>query len=177
VAAGTTAVDDALALIRDVPDFPEPGVLFRDLGPVFVDRRAFRALVDGLAATLDPTTDVLVAIEARGFLLGAAVGYAAGLGVVPARKPGKSPLVAHRVDYQLEYGTAGLELPAGLLAPGSRAVIVDDVLATGGTASAAVRLVESAGASVVGVTVVLELAALGGRTALADYAIHALRSV
>lgn len=177
MALGATAVDDALALIREVPDFPEPGVLFRDLGPVFADRSAFRALIDGMAATLDPATDVLIAIEARGFLLGAAVGYAAGLGVVPVRKPGKSPVVAHRVDYQLEYGTAGLELPGGLLAPGSRAVIVDDVLATGGTAAAAARLVEWAGASVAGVTVVLELAALGGRATLPDYAIHALRTV
>jgi adenine phosphoribosyltransferase len=105
----------ALALLREIPDFPEPGVLFRDLGPVFADGPAFRALVDGLATTLDPATDVLIAIEARGFLLGAALGYATGLGVVPVRKPGKTPIVADRVTYDLEYGSATLELSAGLV--------------------------------------------------------------
>ncbi|HEY1574042.1 MAG TPA: adenine phosphoribosyltransferase [Pseudonocardiaceae bacterium] len=170
----TTAVADALALIREIPDFPEPGVLFRDLGPVFADPAAFRAMVDGLAATLDPATDVLVAVEARGFLLGAAVGYAVGLGVVPVRKPGKTPLVAERVEYRLEYGTATLELPAGLLRAGQRAAVVDDVLATGGTVAATGRLVESAGAAVTGVSVVVELAALGGRDRLPDYEVSAL---
>ncbi|HEX5114329.1 MAG TPA: adenine phosphoribosyltransferase [Pseudonocardiaceae bacterium] len=170
----TTAVADALALIREIPDFPEPGVLFRDLGPVFADPSAFRAMVDGLAATVDPATDVLVAVEARGFLLGAAVGYATGLGVVPVRKPGKTPLVAERVEYQLEYGTAVLELPTGLLRAGQRAAVVDDVLATGGTVAATGRLVESAGAAVTGVSVVVELAALGGRNQLPDYEVNAL---
>jgi adenine phosphoribosyltransferase len=118
-----------------------------------------------------------VAIEARGFLLGAAVGYAAGIGVVPVRKPGKSPLVAHRVEYQLEYGTACLELPDGLLRPGQRVVIIDDVLATGGTARAAGELVHAAGATVAGVAVVLELAALNGRAALPDWPVLALRTV
>lgn len=175
MAAGSVA--DALSLVREIPDFPEPGVLFRDLGPVFADRSAFRALVDGLVGTLDQTTDVLVAIEARGFLLGAAVGYAAGLGVVPVRKPGKTPLVAERVDYQLEYGTASLELPAGLLLPGQRVTIVDDVLATGGTVKATARLVHDAGASVTGVSVVIELAALDGRARIADHPLKALLTV
>ena len=170
-------IAEALALIREIPDFPEPGVLFRDLGPVFADAAAFRALVDALAGTLDPATDALIAIEARGFLLGAAVGYAVGLGVVPVRKPGKTPLVDHRVDYQLEYGTASLELPAGLLPAGARATIVDDVLATGGTVAATAQLVEAAGASVAGISVVLELAALGGRTAVPNYPIEALLTV
>lgn len=170
-------LDQALALIREIPDFPEPGVLFRDLGPVFADAAAFRAVTHALAATLDPATDALVAIEARGFLLGAAVGYAAGLGVVLVRKPGKSPVVAHRVDYQLEYGTASLELPDGLLRSGQRVTVIDDVLATGGTAAATGQLVEAAGASVSGVTVVLELAALGGRAALQRYQISALQTV
>jgi adenine phosphoribosyltransferase len=175
--AETAAVADALSLVREIPDFPEPGVLFRDLGPVFADEKAFRALVDALAGTLDPATDVLVAIEARGFLLGAAVGYAAGLGVVPVRKPGKTPLVAQRVEYQLEYGTASLELPADLLRPGQRVTIVDDVLATGGTVKAAAGLVEAAGATVTGVSVVLELAALGGRELLSEHAVTVLRSL
>jgi adenine phosphoribosyltransferase len=167
----------ALALVREVPDFPEPGVLFRDLGPVFADGPAFRALTDGLAATLDPATDVLVAIEARGFLLGAALGYATGLGVVPVRKPGKTPVVADRVSYDLEYGSATLELPAGLIRPGQRVTLVDDVLATGGTAAATAELVERAQAEVVGVSLVIELAALGGRARLAGRNIQALLTV
>lgn len=176
-APDVTPVSSALSLIREVPDFPEPGVLFRDLGPVFADGAAFRALVDGLAKTLDPSADVLVAIEARGFLLGAAVGYATGLGVVPVRKPGKSPVVQHRVDYALEYGTAGLELPDGLLHPGQRAAVIDDVLATGGTVGAAGQLVEAAGASVAGVSVVIELAGLAGRARLPGYQVSALLTV
>ena len=177
---GTTdelSLADALALVREVPDFPEPGVLFRDLGPVFADGPAFRALIDALAATLDPATDVLVAIEARGFLLGAALGYRTGLGVAPVRKPGKTPVVADRVSYDLEYGSAALELPAGLIRPGQRATLVDDVLATGGTVAATAELVERAEAEVVGVSLVIELAALGGRQRLAGRNIHALLSV
>lgn len=173
----TGSVAAALGLIREVPDFPEPGILFRDLGPVFADPSAFRAVVDGLAAGLDPATDVLVAIEARGFLLGAALGHAVGLGVVPARKPGKTPLVAARVEYALEYGTAALELPAGLLTPGTRVAVVDDVLATGGTARAAIDLVESVGAAVACVSVVVELAALAGRDRLGGHPVHALLTV
>jgi adenine phosphoribosyltransferase len=172
--AGQQQLAGALALIREIPDFPEPGVLFRDLGPVFADGPAFHALIDGLVATLDPATDVLVAVEARGFLLGAAVAQAAGLGVVPVRKPGKTPLVAHRVEYALEYGTNALELPEGLLAKGQRAVIIDDVLATGGTVAASVELVEYVGAEVLSVSVVMELAALGGRRLLANREITAL---
>lgn len=167
----------ALALVREVPDFPEPGVLFRDLGPVFADGPAFRALVEGLAATLDPATDVLVAIEARGFLLGAALGHATGLGVVPVRKPGKTPVVADRVSYSLEYGTASLELPDGLLRAGQHATLVDDVLATGGTVAATIELVERAKAEVAGVSLVIELAALDGRARLAGRNIQALLTV
>jgi adenine phosphoribosyltransferase len=177
---GTTdelALADALALVREVPDFPEPGVLFRDLGPVFADGPAFRALIDGLATTLDPATDVLVAIEARGFLLGAALGYATGLAVAPVRKPGKTPVVADRVSYDLEYGSATLELPEGLIRPGQRATLVDDVLATGGTVGATAELVERAGAEVVGISLVIELAALGGRQRLAGRNVQALLTV
>ncbi|HEY3608554.1 MAG TPA: adenine phosphoribosyltransferase [Pseudonocardiaceae bacterium] len=171
------SLDDALALVREIPDFPAPGVLFRDLGPVFADATAFRALTDALVGGLPSDVSALVAIEARGFLLGAAVGYAAGIGVVPVRKPGKSPVVAHRVEYQLEYGTACLELPDGLLRPGQRVVIIDDVLATGGTALAACELVAAAGATVAGISVVLELAALNGRAVLPDRAVTALRTI
>lgn len=177
--AGPSGLDlaGALALVREIPDFPEPGVLFRDLGPVFADPAAFRALIDAMVATLDPAADVLVAIEARGFLLGAAVALAAGLGVVPVRKPGKTPLVAHRVDYALEYGVNSLELPQGLLKPGQRAVIIDDVLATGGTALATADLVRRAGAEVAGVAVLLELSFLNGRAKLGDLPFTSLLTV
>jgi adenine phosphoribosyltransferase len=164
-------------LVREVPDFPEPGVLFRDLGPVFAHAGAFRALVEGLAETLPPDTDVLLAVEARGFLLGAAVALLTGTGVAPLRKPGKTPVVADRASYALEYGTATLELPAGMLAAGQRVVVVDDVLATGGTAAAAAELADRAGAEVTGISVVLELGGLGGRDRLPGRTVHALRTI
>ncbi len=106
-------LDDALNLITEVPDFPEPGVLFRDLSPLFADAAGFAAVTDALADTVDPGVELLAGVEARGFLLAAAVGYSRGLGVALIRKPGKLPRVAGRVDYALEYGTATVELPAG----------------------------------------------------------------
>lgn len=169
-------LDDALGLIAEVPDFPEPGVLFRDLSPLFADAGAFRAVTDALAETLAPGVEALAGVEARGFLLAAAVGYARGLGVVLIRKPGKLPQVAGRVDYALEYGTATVELPAGVVRPGQRVAILDDVLATGGTVAATGKLLEDAGAVVDGVSVVLELAALRGREVLGNREVHALQS-
>ncbi|MDT7804973.1 MAG: adenine phosphoribosyltransferase [Actinomycetota bacterium] len=168
-------LEEALGLIAAVPDFPEPGVLFRDLSPMFADAGAFKAVTDALAATLDSRVEALAGVEARGFLLAAAVGYARGLGVVLIRKPGKLPQVAGRVDYALEYGTATVELPAGVVRPGQRIAILDDVLATGGTVAATGKLLEDAGAVVDSVSVVLELAALGGRGVLGNRKIHALQ--
>lgn len=168
-------LDDALGLIAEVPDFPEPGVLFRDLSPLFADAGAFRVVTDALADGLDPAVEALAGVEARGFLLAAAVGYARGLGVVLVRKPGKLPQVAGRVDYALEYGTATVELPAGVVPPGRRVAILDDVLATGGTVAATGKLLEDAGAVVDSVSVVLELAGLGGRQVLGDRKVHALQ--
>ncbi|GLW91046.1 adenine phosphoribosyltransferase [Actinokineospora globicatena] len=170
------ALDRALGLVREVIDFPEPGVLFRDLTPVLADRDAFRAVVDALAATVPPDVDAVVALEARGFLFGAALAAVHGYGVVPIRKPGKLPAVADRVTYDLEYGTATFELPADAVRPGQRVVVVDDVLATGGTLAAAAGLLTQAGAEVVGAAVVLEIAALGGR-ARAGLPVRALRVV
>jgi len=167
-------LDSALGLIAEVPDFPEPGVLFRDLSPLFADPAGFRTVADALAGTVDPGTDVLAGVEARGFLLAAAVGYARGLGVVLVRKPGKLPAVAGRVDYALEYGTATLELPSGVVSPGQHAVVVDDVLATGGTVAAACELLENAGVAVNGVSVVMELAGLDGRSALSGRKVESL---
>jgi len=168
---------DALALVRTVPDFPEPGVLFRDLNPVFADPGALRAVIDEMAARLPSDVAVIAAVEARGFLLGGAIAVARGCGLVPIRKPGKLPVVADRVDYALEYGHATLELPGGVLDPGAKVAVVDDVLATGGTVAAVCQLVERAGATVSVVSVVLELAALGGRDRLPGRDVHALRTI
>lgn len=170
-------IDDLAALlvslIRDVPDFPQPGVLFRDLAPVFADATAFRAVVDALIAPT-PQVDVVIGVEARGFLLGAAAAYALGAGVVGVRKPGKLPVVCDREGYALEYGVASLELAHGVLRPEQRALVVDDVLATGGTAAATCALVERAGATVSGIAVLLEIGSLRGRDRLVGRVVHAL---
>ncbi len=174
----------------DVPDHPEPGVLFRDLTPVFADGGAFARVVQGLAAPAEsdpraaalagaegstrPAFDVVVGVEARGFLLAAAVALTAGVGVVPVRKAGKLPRERISADYVLEYGTATLELHADSIRPGQRVLVVDDVLATGGTLTAAVALVEQLGGVVAAVSVVVELAALGGRERMAPHTVHAL---
>jgi adenine phosphoribosyltransferase len=191
--AAELPLDELIASISvDVPDFPEPGVLFRDLTPVFADGPAFRRVVDGLATPSladpraaavadastnpqdDPGFDVVVGVEARGFLLAAAVAYDAGVGVVLVRKAGKLPRERMAADYALEYGTATLELHTDSLRPGQRVLIVDDVLATGGTLGAAIALVEQAGAVVTAVSVVIELAALGGRQRVAPHTVHSL---
>ena len=167
-------------LLRAVPDFPQPGVLFWDLTPVFADATAFRAVVDAVVASTASTlpvngpVDVVVGVEARGFLLGAAVAYALGAGMVGVRKPGKLPAVCDREGYALEYGIATLELAHGVLRPAQRAVVVDDVLATGGTAAATCALVERAGVRVSAVSVLLEIESLRGRGRLAGREVHAL---
>ena len=192
-ASAVAPLDELIAgLTVDVPDYPEPGVLFRDLTPVFADGPAFRRVVDGLAAPSasdpraaaiadarprpadDPGFDVVVGVEARGFLLAAAVALDAGVGVVPVRKAGKLPRARVAVDYALEYGTATLEMHEDSLRPGDRVLVVDDVLATGGTLLAAISLVERLGGLVTAVSVVVELTALGGRQRLAPHAVHAL---
>ena len=167
----------ALELVRTVPDFPEPGVQFRDLNPLFASAPAFRAVIDEMAARLPADVDVIAAVEARGFLLGAPVAVALGCSLVPIRKPGKLPVVADRVDYALEYGTATLELPGGVLAAGAKVAVVDDVLATGGTVAAVCELIARAGATVSVVSVVLELAALSGRDRLGGHEIQALQKI
>jgi adenine phosphoribosyltransferase len=163
-------------LIREVADFPQSGVLFRDLAPVFADAAAFRAVVDGLIIA-GQQIDVVVGVEARGFLLGAAVAYALGAGVVGVRKPGKLPVVADRESYALEYGVASLELAHDVLQPDQRALVVDDVLATGGTVAATCALVERAGATVSGIAVLLEIASLRGRDRLSGWQLRALVTV
>jgi adenine phosphoribosyltransferase len=181
-------VDELIASIAvDVLDFPEPGVVFRDLTPVFADAAAFRRVVDALTepAEVDPRAaalrgdagpgfDVVAGVEARGFLLAAAVALDAGTGVVPVRKAGKLPRERVSAEYALEYGTATLELHADSIRPGQRVLLVDDVLATGGTLEAAISLIEQLGGVVTAVSVVIELAALGGRQRIAPHPVHSL---
>jgi adenine phosphoribosyltransferase len=149
--------------LRDVPDFPSPGILFKDITPVLADGALFGAVVDGMAAPFraDAVTHV-AGIESRGFILGAPIARALGAGFIPLRKPGKLPWRALRVDYALEYGVDALEMHEDALPPGSRVLVVDDVLATGGTAAAACALVEGTGADLVGISVLLCISALGG---------------
>jgi adenine phosphoribosyltransferase len=166
-------LERAAGLIRDVPDYPSPGILFRDITPLLADAEAFTVVTTELASLVGDA-DLVAGVEARGFLLGAAVAVVAGTGVVPVRKAGKLPRVAGSRTYDLEYGTATLELPADTLAPGARVFLVDDVLATGGTAAAAADLLAEVGATVVGFGALLELAALNGRARLGDVPVHAL---
>lgn len=149
--------------VREVPDWPEPGVLFRDLTPLMADPAAFGAAVDLMAVRLGRgTVDLVVGIEARGFPYAAALAYHVGAGFVTLRKPGKLPGPVHTASYELEYGSTSLELHQDAAGPGARVLIVDDVLATGGTAGAAVELVRRTGADVVAVAVILDLPGLGG---------------
>jgi adenine phosphoribosyltransferase len=151
--------------IRDVPDYPQPGVVFKDITPLLADHEAFAAVVDEFAGLCEGV-DKVVGIEARGFILAAPVAYRAGAGFVPVRKKGKLPAETLSAAYDLEYGSAVIEVHRDAFAPGDRVLIVDDVLATGGTALATVGLVRAAGAEVTGVAVLLELAFLKGRERL-----------
>jgi len=163
-----------LSRVRDISDFPQDGVLFKDFTPLLADGGAFAAVVDDVAARYAGRVDTVVGIEARGFIIGAAVAYRMGLGFVPVRKSGKLPGPSLHEEYTLEYGEAVLEMHADALAPGQRALVIDDVLATGGTVAATCRLVERAGAQVAAIDVVLELTFLGGRERVGDYALHAI---
>jgi adenine phosphoribosyltransferase len=156
-----------LSRIRDVPDYPEPGVMFKDITPLLADPPAFTALTDALAEVAERTgATKVVGLEARGFILGAPVAVRAGLGFIPVRKAGKLPGATLAQAYDLEYGSAEIEVHAEDLSAADRILIVDDVLATGGTAEASVQLVRRAGAQVAGVAVLMELGFLGGRARL-----------
>ncbi|GGQ53908.1 adenine phosphoribosyltransferase [Couchioplanes caeruleus subsp. azureus] len=164
--------------VVDVPDFPKPGIAFKDLTPLFADGPAFREVVDRIVAHHGAGSfDVVAGIEARGFVLAAALAYATGTGVVPIRKAGKLPRETYAASYALEYGEATLELHRDSFAAGQRVLVVDDVLATGGTAAAALELVERAGGTVCGFTVVMELGFLPGRERLSPRTVHALLTV
>lgn len=166
---------DLAKLIVDVPDYPQPGVVFKDLTPLLEDPAGLREAVDRIAeGHAVGSVDKVVGIEARGFLLAAPVAYLLGAGVVPVRKPGKLPREVHERSYDLEYGSNTLAVHQDAFRPGERVLVVDDVLATGGTAAAAVHLVEHCGATAVGVEVLLELTYLHGRAALPGVPVRAV---
>ena len=162
------------SLIRDIPDFPKPGILFKDITPVLADPAAFRACTtifrDRYA---DAKLDAIVAIDARGFLFGAALAHELHVGLVPFRKKGKLPHRSIEVEYELEYGTAVLEMHVDALLPGSRVLIIDDLLATGGTVEATIQLVEQLGADIVECAFLVELGFLEGRKRLGDTPVFA----
>ncbi|MDA2808279.1 adenine phosphoribosyltransferase [Nocardiopsis suaedae] len=160
--------------IRDVPDFPEPGVVFKDITPLLADPASLKAVAEAMAAPFDGRVDAVVGLEARGFILAAPVALELGAGFVPVRKAGKLPAKTYRESYDLEYGTATVEMHVDAFAPGSRVLVVDDVLATGGTGRAAVELVHRAGGTVVGFSVLMELGFLKGRDRLTGVGVHAL---
>ncbi len=163
-----SAMEPLRRLIREVPDFPKPGILFKDITTLLRDAGGFRAAVDAVTDPYhDPQPDIVVGIESRGFILGAAVADRLGVGFVPVRKPGKLPWRTTQVTYDLEYGSDTLEIHEDALAAGQRALIVDDLLATGGTAQATVALVKRCGAQVAGLSFLVELTALDGRGRLA----------
>jgi adenine phosphoribosyltransferase len=161
------------ARVRDVPDYPQPGVLFKDITPLLGDADAFGDVIEALAAVFGPV-DKVVGIEARGFILAAPVAYEIRAGFVPVRKQGKLPSATFAEEYDLEYGSNVLEVHQDAFQPGERVLIVDDVLATGGTALATASLVRRAGAEVVGVAVLMELSFLKGRAALGDLELRSL---
>ncbi|HSJ20367.1 MAG TPA: adenine phosphoribosyltransferase [Nocardioidaceae bacterium] len=169
-------------LIRDIPDFPQPGVVFKDITPLLADHDGFTAVIDVLSragrdAEGNVVVDKVVGMEARGFILAAPVALALGAGFVPVRKAGKLPADTHAVGYDLEYGSATLELHQDSIAPGERVLMVDDVLATGGTAAATAELIEACGGVVHGIAVLMELSFLPGREALGDLPLTAIRTV
>jgi adenine phosphoribosyltransferase len=162
-------LDTLKRLVRDVPDFPKPGILFKDITPLLRDPTSLKAVLDLLAALFTGSGVTAVAgMESRGFIFGVPVAERLGVGFVPIRKPGKLPAAKVREEYALEYGTDALEMHADALGPSDRVLIVDDLLATGGTAAAAVRMIRGVGAQVAGIEFVIELDALNGRDRLAN---------
>ncbi len=163
------------AVIRDVPDFPQPGIIYKDITPLLADEVAFSTVIDGIVVEFGRgNVDKVVGIEARGFVLASPVAYHFGAGFVPLRKAGKLPYTVEAEEYALEYGTATLEIHSDAIAPGERVLIVDDVLATGGTARAAARLVERLGGKVIGIAVLIELGFLEGRKQIEGYELFSL---
>jgi adenine phosphoribosyltransferase len=168
-------IEHVRSLIRDVPDFPKPGIVFKDITPLLADDDGFSSVIDLIVVHYGRgNVDKVVGIEARGFILASPVAYHFGAGFVPVRKEGKLPWDAEREEYNLEYGTAVLEIHRDSISPGDRVLIVDDVLATGGTARATARLVERLGGKVMGIACLIELGFLEGRKALEGYEFFSL---
>ena len=164
---------DLKSFIRDIPDFPKPGILFRDITPLLADPTALEKAIELLADPfMEGGIDVVAAVEARGFIFGSAVAKALGAGFVPIRKKGKLPFETHSVSYGLEYGEDAVEVHTDAIASGSQVLMVDDLLATGGTMVAACELVEQLGGQIAGLTFLIELADLNGRDSLSQYDIH-----
>ncbi len=167
--------DDLKRRIRDIPDFPKPGILFRDITPLLSDGRAFCQAIDNIGGRYqDKRIDVVVGVEARGFIMGAALAYKLRAGNILIRKSGKLPFKTHSTTYALEYGTDTLEIHQDAFKPGQRVLIADDLLATGGTVSAAVDLVQQLGGEIVELAFLIELTALKGREKLKDHSIFSL---
>jgi adenine phosphoribosyltransferase len=163
------------ALIRDIPDYPKPGIIFKDITPLLASREAFRAATDAMAAPFSKSGIThVVAIESRGFILGGPVAQCLGAGFIPVRKPGKLPSQTRRETYELEYGTDALEMHEDAFGDQARVLIVDDLLATGGTANATRRLVEASGATVVGFSFLINLSFLPGRARLTERTVHSV---
>lgn len=166
---------DLQSLIRDIPDFPKPGIMFRDITTLLRDPAGLRHMVDDLAEkTENMGAQYIVGMESRGFIIGAPLAYKLALGFIPVRKPGKLPCEVHSVEYELEYGTDCLEVHQDALKPGSRVLIVDDLMATGGTASATAKLIQKIGCQLVGFGFIIELRDLQGRDRLPDVPIVTL---
>lgn len=171
-----TAALNLRDFIRDIPDFPKPGIIFKDISPLLADGDAFASCIAQLACLMPDNVETIVGMEARGFLFGAALANHTGLGFVPVRKPGKLPAEVHAIEYELEYGTDCLEIHRDSLSAGHRVVIVDDLLATGGTAAATVDLVQQLGGEVAACLFVIELDFLNGRKMLQGTPVHSLLS-
>lgn len=168
---------DLKSLIRDIPDFPKPGIMFRDITTLLRDPDGLRYTVDSMTQKCKETVqavDYVLGMESRGFIFGTPLAYHLGAGFIPVRKPGKLPGAVHAVEYELEYGTDRLEMHQDALHPGSRVLIVDDLIATGGTAAATAKLVEQVGCDLVGFGFIIELRDLGGRKQLPDVPIVTL---
>ena len=166
---------DLKEYIREIPDFPEPGVLFRDITPLLRDPAAFKFAVDSLESLFQSVSfDTVVAVESRGFLFGAPLAYRMGKSFVPVRKQGKLPADTRAAQYSLEYGSSIMEIHADAIAAGERVLVLDDLLATGGTLDATARLIEVLGGVVAGIGLVIELTDLGGRQRLSEYQVSSL---
>ena len=170
-----SSVDDLRALIREVPDFPKPGIRFYDITTLLKDGDAFREVIDRMADQIgDTKVDVVVGMESRGFIFSAPLAYKLGAGFVPVRKLGKLPAETIEVEYELEYGTATLEIHRDAIQAGQRVLLVDDLLATGGTVLGTIELVKQLGGEIAGLSFMVELTGLHGRDKLGDYRIHSL---